>query len=87
MSLQPAKHPLGETLLFGVGLGPGDPDYMTVRARDILTPSPVTIDVEDFAVEALARMQARNITQLVVTEQGRFNGFIHLHDLLREGLV
>ncbi|MBC6990713.1 SIS domain-containing protein [Hymenobacter sp. BT491] len=58
-----------------------------VRARDILTPSPVTIDVDDFAAEALARMQARNITQLIVTERGRFSGFIHLHDLLREGLV
>nr|WP_230471107.1 KpsF/GutQ family sugar-phosphate isomerase [Hymenobacter jejuensis] len=58
-----------------------------VRARDILTPSPVTIDVDDFAAEALARMQARNITQLIVTEGGRFSGFIHLHDLLREGLV
>ena len=31
MSLQPAT-----TLLFGVGLGPGDPDSMTVRARDII---------------------------------------------------
>ncbi|MFD2787460.1 KpsF/GutQ family sugar-phosphate isomerase [Hymenobacter rubripertinctus] len=59
----------------------------SVRALDILTPNPVTVDVDDFAVEALARMQARNITQLLVTEQGRFNGFIHLHDLLREGLV
>ncbi|WP_394369957.1 KpsF/GutQ family sugar-phosphate isomerase [Hymenobacter piscis] len=59
----------------------------SVRARDILTPNPVTVDVDDFAVEALARMQARNITQLLVTEAGRFNGFIHLHDLLREGLV
>ncbi|GGG31016.1 D-arabinose 5-phosphate isomerase [Hymenobacter glacieicola] len=58
-----------------------------VRARDILTPAPVTIDVDDFAAEALTRMQDRNITQLVVTEQGRFAGFIHLHDLLREGLV
>ncbi|WP_426493051.1 KpsF/GutQ family sugar-phosphate isomerase [Hymenobacter sp. 102] len=58
-----------------------------VRAQDILTPAPVTIDVDDFAVEALARMQERNITQLVVLENGRFNGFIHLHDLLREGLV
>lgn len=58
-----------------------------VRAAAIMTPGPVTIDVEEFAAEALARMQARNITQLVVTENNRFQGFIHLHDLLREGLV
>lgn len=58
-----------------------------VRAHDILTPAPVTIDVEDFAAEALTRMQDRNITQLIVTQDGRFAGFIHLHDLLREGLV
>ncbi|MCB2407239.1 KpsF/GutQ family sugar-phosphate isomerase [Hymenobacter sp. BT178] len=58
-----------------------------VRARDIMTPQPMTIDLEDFAVEALVRMQQRNITQLVVTENDRFSGFIHLHDLLREGLV
>lgn len=62
-------------------------DLEQVRARDILTPRPATIDVDDFAAEALARMQARNITQLVVTEGGQFAGFIHLHDLLREGLV
>ena len=43
--------------------------------------------MDDFAAEALARMQQRNITQLVVTEDGQFAGFIHLHDLLREGLV
>ncbi|TGE26995.1 KpsF/GutQ family sugar-phosphate isomerase [Hymenobacter metallicola] len=58
-----------------------------VRARDIMTPQPMTIDVEDFAAEALVRMQNRNITQLIVTERGQFSGFIHLHDLLREGLV
>jgi arabinose-5-phosphate isomerase len=62
-------------------------DLEKLRARDILTPRPATIDVEDFAAEALARMQSRNITQLVVTEDGAFAGFIHLHDLLREGLV
>ncbi|GAA4366975.1 KpsF/GutQ family sugar-phosphate isomerase [Hymenobacter saemangeumensis] len=62
-------------------------DLENLRARNILTPQPATIDVDDFAAEALARMQQRNITQLVVTESGRFSGFIHLHDLLREGLV
>nr|WP_100337677.1 KpsF/GutQ family sugar-phosphate isomerase [Hymenobacter chitinivorans] len=58
-----------------------------VRARDIMTPNPMSIDVDDFAAEALVRMQNRNITQLIVTENGQFSGFIHLHDLLREGLV
>ena len=62
-------------------------DLETLRARDILTPQPAVIGADDFAAEALARMQARNITQLVVTENGQFAGFIHLHDLLREGLV
>ena len=62
-------------------------DLETLRARDILTPQPTVIGADDFAAEALARMQARNITQLVVTENGQFAGFIHLHDLLREGLV
>jgi precorrin-2/cobalt-factor-2 C20-methyltransferase len=33
---EPAARPAGKTLLFGVGLGPGEPDYMTVRARDII---------------------------------------------------
>jgi arabinose-5-phosphate isomerase len=62
-------------------------DLENLRARDILTPRPATIDIDDFAAEALARMQQRNITQLVVTDEGTFAGFIHLHDLLREGLV
>lgn len=62
-------------------------DLETLRARDILTPTPATVGIDDFAAEALARMQARNITQLVVLENERFAGFIHLHDLLREGLV
>jgi arabinose-5-phosphate isomerase len=59
----------------------------SLAASDILTPRPATIGQEEFAVEALRLMQQRNITQLIVLENGQFAGFIHLHDLLREGLV
>ncbi len=58
-----------------------------LRAAAIMTPAPLTVETDVFAVAALELMRARNITQLVVTEGGAFAGFLHLHDLLREGLV
>jgi arabinose-5-phosphate isomerase len=62
-------------------------DLESLTAKDILTPQPATIAQSDFAAEALRRMQERNITQLIVLDEGQFAGFIHLHDVLREGLV
>lgn len=58
-----------------------------ITAVDIMTPSPLTIEPDSYAAEAMAIMQAKSITQLIVTKSGKFEGFIHLHDLLKEGLV
>ncbi|MHC2992401.1 D-arabinose 5-phosphate isomerase [Pontibacter sp. HJ8] len=58
-----------------------------IRASDIMTISPLSIEPDTYAAEALAIMQDKNITQLIVTKSGRFEGFVHLHDLLKEGLV
>lgn len=58
-----------------------------ITAADIMTRNPLTIDEEEYAAAALALMQKKNITQLIVTKTGNFAGFIHLHDLLKEGLV
>jgi arabinose-5-phosphate isomerase len=58
-----------------------------IQAKDIMTASPLTIDADEFATAALALMQKRNITQLIVTKSGNFAGFVHLHDLLKEGLI
>jgi len=58
-----------------------------IKAKDIMTVAPLTIDAEEYAVAALTIMQKRNITQLIVTKSGNFTGFIHLHDLLKEGLI
>jgi arabinose-5-phosphate isomerase len=58
-----------------------------LKAADIMSPSPKRIEKDEFAVKALHQMQANNITQLVVLQGTQVAGFIHLHDLLKEGIV
>lgn len=58
-----------------------------VMAKDIMTANPKTVDKNMMAVDALQLMKRHNITQVVVTEKGKYLGFVHLHDLLREGII
>ncbi|HEY9341723.1 MAG TPA: KpsF/GutQ family sugar-phosphate isomerase [Hanamia sp.] len=58
-----------------------------VKARDIMTINPKTIDSNELAVTALDLMRKNNITQLVVTQNDIYVGIIHLHDLVREGII
>ena len=62
-------------------------ELIRVTAEGIMTRNPRTIAPDDAGVAALALMQQLNITQLVVVDAGKPVGFIHLHDLLKEGLV
>ena len=59
----------------------------SLSAQDIMTKSPKTIAANVLAVEALEQMQNNNITQLIVTKNEEYLGVIHLHDLLKEGIV
>ncbi|MGB3591880.1 MAG: KpsF/GutQ family sugar-phosphate isomerase [Nonlabens sp.] len=56
-------------------------------AHDIMTGAPKTIDVSAMAVEAREMMEEYNITQLVATQDGLYKGVVHIHDLIREGIV
>jgi arabinose-5-phosphate isomerase len=58
-----------------------------VKARDIMTRSPKKIEKDEFAAKALHDMQEAGITQLVVVDGKKIAGFVHLHDLLKEGIV
>ncbi|HEU0110934.1 MAG TPA: KpsF/GutQ family sugar-phosphate isomerase [Flavisolibacter sp.] len=58
-----------------------------IQARDILTPDPKTILPTEMAVNALDLMRKNEITQLVVAENDNYLGIIHLHDLVKEGLI
>jgi arabinose-5-phosphate isomerase len=62
-------------------------DLGEVTAAAIMNPSPKSVDGDDYAVKALNIMQENNITQLVVLKDGKIAGFVHLHDLLKEGIV
>lgn len=58
-----------------------------VLAKDICTPHPKSIEDNELAVQALELMRNHDITQLIVTHQGEYSGMVHLHDLVREGLI
>jgi arabinose-5-phosphate isomerase len=58
-----------------------------IVAGDIMTPHPRTIAPEALAAEALDVLRKFDITQLVVVNQKQYLGVLHLHDLIREGLL
>ncbi|MEY3245777.1 MAG: hypothetical protein RL253_934, partial [Bacteroidota bacterium] len=62
-------------------------DLEKTRAKDIMSVSPKTIVQDALAVLALDIMRKYNITQLLVAEEKNYVGVIHLHDLIREGLI
>jgi arabinose-5-phosphate isomerase len=58
-----------------------------VKAGDIMTKNPKTIKPDELAVAALDLLRKNEISQLAVVENGIYAGIIHLHDLIREGLI
>lgn len=56
-------------------------------AENIMSRHPKTIQQDALAVNALALMRQHSITQLVVMDKAKYLGIVHLHDLIREGLV
>lgn len=62
-------------------------DTSKLTAQDILTADPKSIEEQELAVNALELIREHNITQLVVTKEGKYAGFVHLHDMVREGLL
>ncbi|MCF8294420.1 MAG: KpsF/GutQ family sugar-phosphate isomerase [Bacteroidales bacterium] len=58
-----------------------------LKASDIMSTKPKTIHPDEMAVNAFHIMESNSITQLLVVEEGIYKGIIHLHDLLKEGIV
>jgi arabinose-5-phosphate isomerase len=63
------------------------PDLMTAVVDDVMTRNPKTIRGETLASEALEILNSSKITALIVTEANKPVGIVHLHDILRAGVV
>jgi arabinose-5-phosphate isomerase len=62
------------------------PNIEQVKASQIMTSHPKTIEEEALVVDALHKMRENSITQLPVVSNGKYLGIIHLHDILKEGI-
>lgn len=62
-------------------------DFTNVTAEQLMTKSPTTIDANERVSDALDILESKKITQLLVTSQGSYIGVLHLHDILKEGVV
>jgi len=62
-------------------------DISQLKARDIMSLNPIQVDSDTMAVKALDIMQQKNITQVLVTKDGKYMGVVHFHDLLKEGII
>ncbi len=58
-----------------------------ITARDIMSYNPKTIDKNTLVIDALTLMRQNSITQLLVLDNAKYVGVIHIHDILREGIL
>jgi len=58
-----------------------------IVAKDIMTINPKMMKPTDMVIDALNIMEDFSITQLIISENGEYKGIIHLHDILKEGIV
>ena len=62
-------------------------DFTNLTAKDIMSVKPKTIEADAMAVDAMELMEKYGISQLLVEENGIYAGVVHLHDLIKEGIL
>lgn len=62
-------------------------DVSHITAEQIMSRTPKTVNPETLAVDAFALMRKFAITQLLVIDQNRYKGIVHIHDLINEGII
>ncbi len=61
--------------------------FAGLTAKDIMSPNPKRIDNQAMAIDALEKLEEYSISQLLAEEDGKYAGFLHIHDLMKEGII
>ena len=61
--------------------------FETLQAKDIMSKDPLTVEENLLAAAALEIMKSKNISQLIVAKGNIYTGVIHIHDILKEGII
>ena len=62
-------------------------NFDSLTAKDIMGNAPKSIDENAMAVDAMELMEENGISQLLVEKDGNYSGVVHLHDLIKEGII
>jgi len=64
-----------------------DVPFQSLKAGEIMTKDPLSVNFDLLVADALDVMRKNNITQMLVMDNGNYMGVIHLHDILKEGIL
>lgn len=58
-----------------------------LTAKEIMSINPKSINSDAMAIDAMELMESHSISQLLVEENGKYAGVVHVHDLIKEGII
>ncbi|MBC3757789.1 KpsF/GutQ family sugar-phosphate isomerase [Hyunsoonleella sp. SJ7] len=62
-------------------------DFSSLKAKDIMSKNPKRISSDALAIDAKEVMEDNGISQILVEDNGKYGGVVHLHDLVKEGII
>lgn len=62
-------------------------DINSLKASDIMSASPKTLTSDAMAVEAKELLEENNISQVLIQDDDQYKGVVHIHDLIKEGIL
>ena len=63
------------------------PQHANITASTLMSATPKTLESEHLAVHALHILEQHAISQIIVTKGAEYAGMVHLHDLIKEGII